>query len=702
MLIQKLPDDVVNRIAAGEVVQRHVSVVKELLENSLDAGATEIRVTFENLTKLVVWDNGRGIHREDLPLAAVRHATSKLKSVEDFESLSTFGFRGEALASVSMVGRLSITSRTESSPVGFTLAYQDTQAIQKPRPTARPIGTTVTVQDLFYNSPHKRKLRFSDEYSRVLDVVQKYACLYNVKISCQKKTVDFISTPEDDLVESTRKVMALIYGKDLQQHLVSLEASHKHCSLRSEVAKPTFHTKKTQFILFVNNRLVESPVMQRQLEQVYGGKFLAFLSLTVPPNEVDVNVHPSKQQIVLLHQDEIIRFVALSVRNTVMDAGHSFVANPYQKENTNAEGSGAKTERKRMAADGEEETKRTVTQMQSAVKQTSEEPSKKIRTSLTPTGSIEPYLVSRSSCPLHSKKDIDLSQPGAFAVVASQCTCSNEEIHLPRQVMKRPRKIRASDCSYTSILSLRRRIEKKSEPTLTMQLRKSCFVGCISRYRSLIQCEDGLFQLNHYQAAIDMFYQIALNRFAEFDQAKLGEGGVGSVDIQLAVSNAVQFEEWIQQNDESRETPGPIPVDETNQSLGEQVASCLYEHSAMLQEYFSISIEKDETGRILLTGLPLLLEGTCPEPHSIPVFLLRLATEVHWEEEKPCFHGICRELGLLYAQLPNDNIHLDSYLRHGLFPSLSSLLIPSRNLVKDKQISMLTNLSILYKTFERC
>lgn len=163
--ISKLPQHVVDMIAAGEVVQRPSAVIKELLENALDAGSTKIIVDLEHggLDKITITDNGSGIRKEDLKLAATRHATSKLSTVEDFERLETFGFRGEALASISHVSRkLSITTRTESDKVGYKQSYQNGKPIPSesspPKPCAKGhVGTTIIVEGLFYNVPLRRQ-----------------------------------------------------------------------------------------------------------------------------------------------------------------------------------------------------------------------------------------------------------------------------------------------------------------------------------------------------------------------------------------------------------------------------------------------------------------------------------------------------------------------------------------------------------------
>ena len=145
-----------------------------------------------------------------------------------------------------------------------------------------------------------------------------------------------------------------------------------------------------------------------------------------------------------------------------------------------------------------------------------------------------------------------------------------------------------------------------------------------------------------------------------------------------------------------------VAISETNQVLAEQATACLFQHAEMLRDYFSVIIQKNpENDRVMLTGLPILLEGYAPSPHALPLFLLRLATEVNWTEEKPCFRGICQELGRFNASIPTDD-HLASHVQHALFPALSSLLLPSKPFVTQKGFYGVTKLSKLYRVFERC
>lgn len=796
--ITLLPQDVVNRIAAGEVVQRPVSVVKELVENSLDAGASKIVVTFtappsmkhDSCGSIKVSDDGCGMLPEDLPLATAKHATSKLHSVDDFQTLQTFGFRGEALASISVVSRLNIITRTKDSASGYTMSYIDGKPTQsQPFPRARQVGTTVAVNDLFYNLKQRRPSR--DDFKAILDVVQKYAMLcasrgvalvcekvgkqssteLNTAIAAVSKLKNAASPDKDQQSSATKQVITLVCGSSLESHLREFECEENVAatlsgegasegnttasatkeeimySCRGIVALPSViassKKERPHFILFINQRLVDSKPLQKAMEDVYAQfasqkpPFL-FLSIQVPPSTIDVNIHPTKRECALMNLDAIIKSLSEKLRQVLQETGQSFsVADPIDRKPAPLRNP---YKRPRKSDTNENELSELSQSLsppsQVSLSQKSVPPSKKVRTSLaSQSGALEPFLVRRESlsqtqltqdssgtsesdgpqppppstkrthkpgCPFNDTT-IDLSQPGAFASISSQCTCnaplSNNSgaataIRLPRQALHRPRKIPPNKCHYTSIIALRKSVETKKDDELHNKLRQAYFVGVVSPHRSLVQVGEHLVLLNHSEAAMDLFYQLALNHFP--GGAAIAK--VGPIDIQSSIAHCIQLEESLQHSDTP---PSPLLISEANMGLSEQVALCLIEQAPMLKQYFSIFIRKNEEGRIVLEGLPILLEGYSPSPHALSIFLLRLATEVCWTEEKPCFHNVCEELGRFYASVASDD-HLASHVRHTLFPALTSLLVPSSRLAEDHGFTTVTKLSKLYRIFERC
>jgi DNA mismatch repair protein Mlh1 C-terminus len=263
--------------------------------------------------------------------------------------------------------------------------------------------------------------------------------------------------------------------------------------------------------------------------------------------------------------------------------------------------------------------------------------------------------------------------------------------------------------------------------TLQKKLRQAYFVGVVSQHRSLVQWQEELLVIHHSNLAQAMFYQLALahfggNRIATFPQP---------VAVQALIEQVLQTEEDLQdqklglsaggryKEPDQQQGDDAVKVNETNAVLAKQATACLWDNAAMVEEYFGIRMEIAAKGQsqqgqkdplqlssteVVVTGLPILLEGHSPPPHGLPLFLLRLATEVDWAEERPCFDGVCRELGNYYSQLPTFDSHQDAvrnaHVQHTLFPALSYLLMPSERLLDD--IKPLTVLSNLYKVFERC
>jgi DNA mismatch repair ATPase MutL len=1048
--IRVLPAPVVNQIAAGEVIQSPVHAIKELLENSLDAGSTEIRVNVDfvsssiatastatlsstatttgafglpaksELSRFVVVDNGCGIARDDLELAATRHATSKFRHENDFHCLETFGFRGEALASLSYVGRLAITTRTKDSAVAFEQHYKDgspvawplapissststassssTSTLNVPRPCARRVGTTVTVEDLFGHLParHRATLlhRPSDEYAKIVQLVQRFAvhsaskgvgfvcertrrttnhtqsgknrahpdepkamssgvALVDVNTCCLPSLQTLRGDPSREgpllrqrRIEATRDAVVHVFGgagsavvnpsqlrcfetvltvkeegaggnnegeDGPEDTAVTIDgASDAPSSLiyscrgfialpwldgatgsqldprqqnsrggrsRGSVGSSASSVGSSHFILFVNDRLVECTPLKRAVEVAYrassssfhGGSrnsskshgtssskpAFCYLSVRVPGRNVDVNVHPSKQHVALLHLDRICDHLRSHLASFLSDQGQQFqfkdhpVPSVEQQEQqrhefdplsvpsaslssksdsgTTLRSSHNDTSKKRKMADAGLASSSESNDGQAQIDQENEDqprlppppPGKKTATSITvppskmvraqrssQVGALEPFLVPAQpsasqrivyaqtsmrassssssassylsaaasaggaenespngvpfskelvhnpSCPLAASssssssalesQSIDMTQPGAFAKLAALCDCRRKQqvqqqqntlaaessdatvIRLVRSAIVRPRRVAPTECRYTSVLQLRDRIRKRTSQVLLGKLRSSVFVGTLSAHRSLLQCGDELVEVHHTDLATQLFYQLALWRFAGAKQARLGH----PLDVAEMVGSVVQLEDSLivtkldddlsdqssttTESDAEGPSTGLVPSG-TNERLARQVASCLLQHSEMLAEYFSISIEEQD-GKTVLSGLPILLDGYVPSPHATPLFLLRLATEVDWTEERPCFHGICRELGSFYAagttgcaagvesgpylDVPQDVI--SHRVRHTIFPAVSSLLIPTTEMESDAStFRIVTSVSRLYKEFER-
>ncbi len=330
--IRTLPPDVAERIAAGEVIERPVSVVKELVENALDAGAREIRVEIRGggLRLVRVTDDGFGIPEDELERACARHTTSKITTVEDLEHLHTLGFRGEALASIAAVSELTLLSRPiesegtgEESPAAM-LSLRGGDVVERGH-KARPHGTTVTVRDLFYNVPARLKFirGTRTETGHILQLVRRYAVGY--------PSVRFSLTIEDHVVLQTSgtgnlvTTLAELYHLPLEEMLypVSAEVAGRY-RLHGYVGNRVLAQGNRQHImLFINGRWVQSRPLQDALEAGYrtllpkGKHPLLVLYLELPPEELDVNVHPTKTEVKLMREDEIAAALTQAVRSVL-------------------------------------------------------------------------------------------------------------------------------------------------------------------------------------------------------------------------------------------------------------------------------------------------------------------------------------------------------------------------------------------------
>lgn len=304
--IHALPLHLANQIAAGEVIERPASVVKELVENSLDAGADNIFIEIEGAgNKLIrVRDNGVGIHPEDLPLALSRHATSKLHSSEQLSHIASLGFRGEALPSISSVSRLTLTSRQADSECAWQLAGDENSAIS---PAAHPQGTTLEIRDLFFNLPARRHFLRSNktEQNHILTTLQRLALSqFSVGFHCQLSTSTSLKLPAAMTLEQQQQRIAKICGKNFINNSLYIEQDYADIKLNGWLGKADAHRPQTDVqYFFINGRVIRDRVITHAIRQAYNDKIPAgrqpayVLYLTIPLDRVDINVHPTKHEV---------------------------------------------------------------------------------------------------------------------------------------------------------------------------------------------------------------------------------------------------------------------------------------------------------------------------------------------------------------------------------------------------------------------
>lgn len=328
--IHTLDAALANQIAAGEVIERPASVVKELLENSIDAGATEliIRVAQGGSTLIEIIDNGRGIHPEDLALAVMRHATSKIQSAEDLYAIASLGFRGEALASIAAVSRLSLCSSQDDSGIGYQVEVNGTafdhQEIQA---VAAQKGTHIRVQDLFFNVPARRKFlkKPTTEFGHIEEIVRRMALThFDVRFVLEHNDSIRLNLPIADSGELRSQRVQQLLGRSFTENAYWIDAQSINMHLSGWLGHPSDARPQADLqYVYVNGRIVKDKTISHALRMAYDGilhghqhaGYLLFLE--VDPENVDVNVHPTKHEIHFLNQREVHEFVRHYAKETL-------------------------------------------------------------------------------------------------------------------------------------------------------------------------------------------------------------------------------------------------------------------------------------------------------------------------------------------------------------------------------------------------
>lgn len=327
MAINVLSPRIYNRIAAGEVVERPASVVKEFVENSIDAGASKIKIEIEDggIKKICVADDGCGIEKQDLPLAFLPHATSKISNIDDLDEISTLGFRGEALASIASVSMVDLTTKTKNSETGFKIVA-DGGEISKITEVARLNGTTITMKNLFFNTPARAKFlkKPKSEESEITHLVEKFMLAHpeiDFEYIVDGKTVF------DHAGGQLDEVIYLIYGKDVYDNLLKLDYEEDGIKVGGYIVSPKIsRTNRTYQTLFVNGRYVENYMVSACVQGAYEhflmkGRFPVYvLKLELPFDRVDVNVHPNKKEVKFDNSSKVFGVIRRAVERALLSS----------------------------------------------------------------------------------------------------------------------------------------------------------------------------------------------------------------------------------------------------------------------------------------------------------------------------------------------------------------------------------------------
>ncbi|GMT20024.1 hypothetical protein PFISCL1PPCAC_11321, partial [Pristionchus fissidentatus] len=697
-VIQQLPDEVVRKIAAGEVIIRPANAVKELLENSLDAGATSITVTIKEggLALLQVKDNGSGIYKDDLPLVCERFATSKLRSLDDLSRMTTFGFRGEALASIAMISSLNVTSKRQDMPCAYQISYKNGSMTGRIRPSAGSDGTTITVESLFEASESRRKAlkNHGEESARVLDIVAKYA-IHRPEVSFavmrDERGCDLRSTGSGRRAE----VLGVLYGEELSRDPIELGLRDPslHFEMEGIMARPynthsadgkdAKRNRHKQFVLFINARPVSCSALKSAVETTLGSRGMAtsylMVALTIDPSRVDVNVHPTKDCVFFLQQDDVIEriqeyldcVIAADLdrnRPTSLPSLQSVMGVQLMMHRTPSGGSDGASQGVNRAGP-------------SSINTTS--------ASNTPKGDKDKrcdYNVVRVSGTERRLEQFFLpGHSSAHDTVATvEAPSSQEEYRVSESGTR--------EFSLDSIRHLREAIVREANEELRALIKTHYYVGCASQEVVLLQHETTLWAVRLQPVVEETLYQLIIFSLGNLGSFRLSEP-LPVVDL-LRASGSEEDDENL---------------------LG--AARFLASKSSMLNDFFSISFdavqgEEPEEERICLTTLPSLIHAHCPQMAAVPELLLCLLVEVDWDDEEKCFEGIARSIAAFYGlhakwtsgalYEADGDTKWESVVENLLVPKMKDRLFPPTKWTLDGTFTALTSTHDLYKIFERC
>ncbi|KAL1063444.1 hypothetical protein V6Z11_D13G143100 [Gossypium hirsutum] len=589
--IHRLDEPVVNRIAAGEVIQRPVSAVKELVENSLDASSTSISVLVKDggLKLIQVSDDGHGIRYEDLPILCERHTTSKLSKYEDLQSIKSMGFRGEALASMTYVGHVTVTTITRGQLHGYRVSYRDGVMENEPKACAAVKGTQIVIENLFYNMIARRKTlqNSADDYTKIVDLLSRFAIHHiDVSFSCRKHgaaraDVHSVATP------SRLNAIRSVYGLLVAQNLIKIEASdHDPSSSVFEmdgfISNSNYVAKKTTMVLFINDRLVECTALKRALEVVYvatlpkASKPFIYMSITLPPEHVDVNVHPTKREVSLLNQEVIVEKMQSVVESVLRNSNESRTFQEQTVEATPSVPSVTNNDLHLSPSPSGSKSQRVPV-------------NKIVRTdSSDPAGRMHAYLY---------------KNPQKYLGRDSSLTTVRSSVRQRRNLKE--------TADLTSIQELINDIDSKCHSDLLDIVRQSTYVGMADDVFALLQHNTHLYLANVVNLSKELMYQQVLRRFAHFNAIQLSE----PAPLQELIMLALKEEDLDLESNEN---------DELKKKIAEMNTQLLKQKSEMLEEYFCIFIDSDGN----LSRLPILLDQYTPDMDRVPEFVLCLGNDL--------------------------------------------------------------------------
>lgn len=656
-MIHQLSSTTINQIAAGEIVVGPQNALKELLENSIDAKSTRIDViTKDGGVKLLqVTDNGTGIGQDDLELLCRRWCTSKIDTHDDLKTLTSYGFRGEALASISHVSHVTVITKTKTDPAAsrakYTLGEISEQTLQ-----AGNTGTQITVQDLFFNTPQRlRALNKADCHTKCVDVVSRYG-IHN-------EEVEFSFRRQNDssmlftLKGSRKDRIRVVYGSRVSGSLVEIgddtetdESALKAIGLSSTpkmlISNPNYSNTKSTFIIFINNRLVSCEPIRKALVAVYS-RYLptksfpfVYLSLFIDSENLDVNVHPTKQEVRFLHQAEIVEYLSNLVDDKLSNVDESRAFEVIDAKKVTSTNKTAAPSNSQMYAHSQNRTDYSQMHL----------PFKKVKLDEREESSdVKP----RAPLDLSKFKSTQEDEDDSDGDADISRDCGNDTADLSIDFTQDPKAREYTQTRLKSVHTLYNNYTESHSASVTQIVKYHVFVGIVDPEKRLccVQFELQLLLVDYARLSTDFFYQRTLQGFGNF----------GIFDLELDLEGV-----W-----------------------SEEESQVLLQNKAMLAEYFKIGFEGNS-----LVSLPSLLPDYEPDCSKLGVFVKQLA-QCNFENESKCFEEVSRVIANLFTLSVDQSAEVgklmqrmrDQYIAH------SSV---------EEGVVVVTSMPSLYKVFERC
>ncbi|XP_041985317.1 DNA mismatch repair protein Mlh1 [Aricia agestis] len=765
-IIRKLDEDVVNRIAAGEIVQRPANALKELIENSLDAHATNIIITVKagGLKYLQIQDNGTGIRCDNLDIVCERFTTSKLKEFEDLQAINTYGFRGEALASISHIAHLSIMTKTAADKCAYKVSYENGKVKGQIKACAGNTGTQITVEDIFYNVVARKKALRSpnEEYTHIMDVVGGYA-IHNSKVAFTLKKFGENTDIRTPLNSSTVENVRIVHGNQIARELLEIEIKEPTLKfeLHGYITNVNYSHKKGMMLLFINHRMVVSTSIRKAVDSVYStylpknSHSIVYLSIELDPKNVDVNVHPTKHEVQFLYEEQIIDKIKSCVESKLLSCNSSRVmytqarlpgasaveeiikkttdgAKVYAKDLVRVNADTQKIDKFFRAQTNRENTETSINDAKIAVGVGKLNDNDSLETldarkTNSNVNDINKDSEGKNEVNKEYNRNIDCNndktgnQPISFTngeghsqngkinkVPNIEISNNMEQVDIEENVVQRiPKWSNAVGNSSTYI------DPKQSFKTRTFEYERiETKLTSVKQLRMEIESQCNM---NLREILANLIFIACIDSYRSLVQH--------STKLYLCDTRRLTEELFYEtilydfQNLGFIKLSNALPLEELfvlglsaddawdselgdRRELGVQMVGMLVSKRDMLLEYFSLEMNAKE-----LLALPLLLDGHTPYMGALPTYLVRLVTEVNWESEKECFDTFSRQTAIFYSQVNPDSSTSSSEQwtqEHIIFPAIRKNFLPTTQFTTNGTILQVASLGDLYKVFERC